>query len=134
MDPKATYFGTYDEAKTRISLEIQIPQILKMGKKRLETIRKKIVKSDTKGNDVEEEDGEEESDGEQEKEEEPPKKKEKTPSKPLKRETRSTLVIIASKPRKLRKNLKLQDEDEDDEDEENTPIISLKKAPPTFEK
>lgn len=38
-------------------------------------------------------------------------------------------MITTSKPRKTRKKLKLWDEDEDDEDEENTPIISLKKAP-----
>jgi regulator of RNase E activity RraB len=41
IDPKAAYFGTYDEAKTRISLEIEIPQVLKRGKKRMEIIKKR---------------------------------------------------------------------------------------------
>lgn len=76
MDTKDKYFGTYEESKRRISLEIMTPQILKRGKKRLENIRKKIAKSDSplkltegKGDDIEEED-EEEDESEDEVEEE----------------------------------------------------------------
>ena len=63
-NPKTTYFGTYDEAKTRISLEIEIPQVLKRGKKRMETLKKKLkgdplMLTKGKGEDEEEEEGEE---------------------------------------------------------------------------
>ena len=61
---------------------------MKRGKKRLESIGKKLAKSNSplkftkgKGDDVEEEeDEEEESEEEEEEAEEPPKKKVKTPS------------------------------------------------------
>lgn len=33
INPKAIYFGTYEEAKDRITVEIKIPQILKRGRK-----------------------------------------------------------------------------------------------------
>lgn len=45
-DPKDIYFGTYVEAKTRVSLGIEIHQILKRGKKRIGNIQKKIDKKD----------------------------------------------------------------------------------------
>ena len=31
-DPKIVYFGTYDEAKARIKLEIKLPQVVNKGK------------------------------------------------------------------------------------------------------
>lgn len=73
MDPKDTYFRIYDEAKTIISLEIQIPQILKRGKKGIENFENKFGKIDaplvlTKGKDDDIEEG---------KEKECPKKKKK---------------------------------------------------------
>lgn len=40
VDPKATYFTTYDEAKTRIELEIKLPQAINKGRKRVEKILK----------------------------------------------------------------------------------------------
>ena len=39
VDPKATYFGTYDEAKERIELEIKLRQAIKKGKKRIAKLR-----------------------------------------------------------------------------------------------
>ena len=39
VDAKVAYFGTYDEAKTRISLEIEIPQVLKREKERMKSIK-----------------------------------------------------------------------------------------------
>lgn len=45
MDPKVPYFGTYEEAKARISLEIKIPQALKRGRKKVEKIQKETKKS-----------------------------------------------------------------------------------------
>ena len=34
IDPKVAYFGTYDEEKARIELEIKLPQAVCKGKKR----------------------------------------------------------------------------------------------------
>jgi hypothetical protein len=45
LDTKATHFGTYDEAKDIIEVEIKIPQILKRGRKRMEEFEKKYGKS-----------------------------------------------------------------------------------------
>ena len=36
IDPKAPYFGTYDEAKARIELSIKLPQAVNKGRKRME--------------------------------------------------------------------------------------------------
>ena len=35
VDPKASIFGTYDKAKTRIELQIKIPQAINKGKRRI---------------------------------------------------------------------------------------------------
>ena len=35
IDPKAPIFGTYDEAKTRIELQIKIPHAINKGKRRI---------------------------------------------------------------------------------------------------
>ena len=35
VDPKLPYFGTYEEAKARIELEIKLPQVVDKGKKRI---------------------------------------------------------------------------------------------------
>ena len=34
-DPKAPYFGTYEEAKARIELNIKLPQVVNKGRKRM---------------------------------------------------------------------------------------------------
>ena len=47
VDPKAPYFGTYEEAKARISLEIKLPQALKRGRKQVEKILKETKKSNS---------------------------------------------------------------------------------------
>ena len=61
VDNKASYLGTYEEAKDRTSLEIKIPQILKRGKKRVEKFEKKCGRFDCpliiakgKGDDIKE--------------------------------------------------------------------------------
>ena len=41
VDPKTTYFGTYEEAKARIKLEIKLPWVVNRGRKRIEEIMKK---------------------------------------------------------------------------------------------
>ena len=38
-DPKIAYFGTYDEAKARIELEIKLPQAVNKGKKRIAKVK-----------------------------------------------------------------------------------------------
>ena len=40
VNPKATYFGTYDEVKARIELETKIPQVVNKGRKRIEKLMK----------------------------------------------------------------------------------------------
>ena len=40
MDPKATYFGTYDYDKARIEIEIELAQVVNKGRKRVEKILK----------------------------------------------------------------------------------------------
>ena len=40
VDPKEQYFGTYVEAKERITIEIKIHQILKRGRKTLDKFEK----------------------------------------------------------------------------------------------
>lgn len=40
VDPKATYYGTYDEVKERIDLEIKLSQAVNKGKKRVEKLLK----------------------------------------------------------------------------------------------
>ena len=63
VDPKATYFGTYDEAKEIIELEIKLRQAIKRGKKRIEKLRQAsstLLLTKGKGDDVEEDDGKDE--------------------------------------------------------------------------
>lgn len=35
VDPKATYFGIYDEAKAKIELEVKLPHVVKKGRREL---------------------------------------------------------------------------------------------------
>ena len=44
VHPKEPYFGTYVEAKDRITAKIKIPKILKRGKKTMEKFQKKFGK------------------------------------------------------------------------------------------
>ena len=39
VDPNASYFGTYEEAKTRIELSIKLPQVVNKGRKRMEKMQ-----------------------------------------------------------------------------------------------
>ena len=85
VDPKAAYFGTYDEAKARIELEIKLPQEVSKGKRRIEKMKSSSTILLTKGK-GEDEQGEEVEDKEESKKEEPLKKKGKViitkPTKP----------------------------------------------------
>ena len=60
VNPKATYFGTYEEAKTRIELEIKLPQVVNKGKKRIAKMKTKAPPMLTKGKGEDEEEGDEE--------------------------------------------------------------------------
>ena len=73
IDPEAPYFGTYDEAKARIELEIKLPQVVKKGKRRITKLKSStpLMLTEGKGEDVEEVEDEEEL----EKEVDPTKKK-----------------------------------------------------------
>ena len=76
IDPKLPVFGTYEEAKSRIELNIKIPQAINIGKKRvakLETVEGPPIIIKVKGKD--EEDEPEDDEEESEKEEEPERKK-----------------------------------------------------------
>ena len=82
MDPKATYFGTYDEAKARIELQIKLSQIVNKGRKRVEKILKRTKKvgsplmlSKGKGDDIKEDHVEDDEEESKTREEEPLKKK-----------------------------------------------------------
>ena len=39
VDPKTPYFGTYDEAKERIEIEINLPQEINKGKRRIANLK-----------------------------------------------------------------------------------------------
>ena len=68
VDPKAPNFGTYDEAKARIELEIKLPWVVNKGKRRIAKLKSStplmLIKG--KGEDVEEVEDEEESEKEEE--------------------------------------------------------------------
>ena len=72
VNPKATYFGSYEEAKARIELEIKLPQAVNKGRKRIAKMQTKITLMLTKGKGEDEEEG---AKGEESKEEEVPLKK-----------------------------------------------------------
>ena len=62
IDPKAPYFGTCEEAKARIELEIKLPQVVNKGKKRIAKLRQAsstLLLTKGKGDDVEEDEVEE---------------------------------------------------------------------------
>ena len=57
VDPKDTYFGTFDEAKARIEFQIKLPQVVNKGKKRIEKLRQAsstLLLTKGKGDDVKE--------------------------------------------------------------------------------
>ena len=56
IDPKAIYFGTYDEEKARIELEIKLPQAVSKGKKRIAKLKTSstLLLTEGKGEDIEE--------------------------------------------------------------------------------
>ena len=79
VDPRQPIFGTYDEAKARIELQIKITQAISKGKRRIAKLKTEIgplMLTEGKGEDEEEEEEEEEGEEpESEKEVEPQKKK-----------------------------------------------------------
>ena len=56
VDPKASYFGPYDKAKARIELEINLPQAVNKGKKRIAKLKtiSTLLLTKGKGEDEEE--------------------------------------------------------------------------------
>ena len=68
VDPKAPLFGTYDEAKARIELQINLPHAVNKGKR-------KISKLKTASTPLTDTEGKGEDEEESKKEEEPVKKK-----------------------------------------------------------
>lgn len=64
MDPKATYFCTFDEFKDRIELKTRLPQVINKGKKRIEELRQgssTLMLTEGKRDDVEEDDTKDET-------------------------------------------------------------------------
>ena len=114
VDPKAPYFGTYDEAKARIELSIKLPHVVNRGKKRLEKLQTSTPLMLTKGKG--EEIGEEGKNEEESKEEEVPQKKKGkvTITKPPKQ---STIVFT----RRTKKKASGE-----------SSIVIFKRPPPTF--
>lgn len=114
VDPKATYFGIYDEEKARIELYIKLPHVVNKGKRRIVKLKSSspILLTEGKGED---EQGEEVEDEEESKEGEPLKMKGKVimtkPTKP------STIVFTMRSRKKFYK--------------EGGGII-FRKPPPTF--
>ena len=70
VDPRQPIFGTYDEAKARIELQIKIPQAISKGKRRIAKMKTEIDPPM-----LTKEEGEEEEEEESEKEVEPQRKK-----------------------------------------------------------
>ena len=62
INPKPAYVGTYEEAKSRIELEIKLPQVINKGRKRIAKMQTKtpLLLTEGKGEDEEEESEEEE--------------------------------------------------------------------------
>ena len=56
IDTKDSYFGTYDEEKARIKLEIKLPQVVNKGKKRIVKLNTSstLLLTKGKGDDIEE--------------------------------------------------------------------------------
>ena len=56
IDPNVAYFGTYDEARARIELEIKLPQEVNKGKKRIVKFKtgSTLMLTEGKGDDIEE--------------------------------------------------------------------------------
>ena len=42
INPKAAYFGTYEEAKARIELEVKFSQVVNKGRKRVDKMQTKV--------------------------------------------------------------------------------------------
>ena len=66
IDPKAPYFGTYEEAKTRIELSIKLPQAVNKGRKRMAKMQTStpLMLTEGKGEDIAKEEEVEESEEE----------------------------------------------------------------------
>ena len=117
MDPKSTYFGTYDESKARIKLEIKLPQVVSRGRKRIEKIIKNAKSSSSslmltkgKGDDVEDKDEEDEAKETKFENEDPPKKK---GNNIITKPTNSSPTLFTRRETKSKKNLKLGEDEEE---------------------
>lgn len=122
MDPKAAYFSMYDEAKAKIEVEINIPQAINNGKKRIENLRQAsstLLLTKGKGDDVEDDVEDEVDETKLEEEEEPIRKKGKVI---ITRPTKSSAAVFNR--RTSRKKLKLGKEVDD---------VILKHPPPIFQ-
>ena len=113
VDPKVAYFGTYDEAKARIELEIKLPQVVNKGKKRIAKLKNSSTLLLTKGKGEDEE----VEDEEKSEEEEPLKKKGKVI---ITKPSNTSIVVFTRKASRKK------------EDNEGGDII-FRKPPPTFE-
>lgn len=72
VDPKAPHFGTYEEAKERIELEIKLPQVVNKGRKRIAKLKQAsstLLLIEGKGDDIEEDEAEDEVEESKSKEE-----------------------------------------------------------------
>ena len=98
VDPKASYIGTYDEAKARIRLEIKFPKVVNKGKRRIKKMKLSATLLLTEGKD---EDVEKVEDEEEFEKEETLKKKGKViitkPTKP------STIIFTRRSRKKAKK-------------------------------
>ena len=116
MDPKTTYFGTYEEDKVRIELEIKLPKVGSMRRKMIEKIIKNtkqlgspLILTRGKGDDIEDENKEEDVEEEDLEEEKPPKKKGKII---ITNPAKSSPIVFTRRSAKSKRKLKLGKEDE----------------------
>lgn len=116
MDPKETYYGSYDEAKERIEIEIKLPQVVSKGRKMIEKMMKNTKQSisplmltEEKGDDIKDEDEEDDVEEVEPKEEKPPKKKGRVI---ITKTAKDSPVMFTRRSSKSKRKLKLGEEDE----------------------
>ena len=116
MDPRAPYFGTYEEEKERMELEIKLTQVVVKGKKRIAKLKQAssiLLLTDNVEDDNEESKFEEE---------ESIRNKGKVI---ITKPTKSSTIVFTRRAPKSRKKLKLGEEDVEQ--------IIFKKPPPTLQ-
>ena len=125
VDHIAPYFGTYEEAKATIELEIKLPQAVDKGRKRIAKLRQAsstLLLIEEKCDDVQEDNVEDEDEETKSEEEEPIRKKGKVI---ITRPTKSSTAVFTRRAPKYRKKMKLGEEDAEQ--------IIFKKPPPTLQ-